>query len=141
MARCGASRASSTLTSAVHEETFRMHLMCLGARLAGLCLLATLPGAHAVAQQAPASTLRGTIQDQTGAVVPGVRVTIADATGAVRGETTTDAAGAFVFQGIAAGTYDIRTAFEGFQPAAVHIRVGAGRAVSLPKIVLQLASI
>ena len=51
-----------------------MQWMCLAARLGGLCLLAALPCAPAAAQQAPASTLHGTIQDQTGAVVPGATV-------------------------------------------------------------------
>src|ERR1019366_2249117 len=51
---------------------------------------------------------------------------------------TTDAAGGFHFDNVAAGQYELRTAFEGFKPAAVRVRVGA-RAPAPPKLVLRLA--
>src|SRR5437588_11545674 len=103
-------KRAGLLSSAVHAEVVNMWWMSFRARLVvALWLLAALPCAPAVAQQAQTATVRGTILDQTGAVVPGVRVTIVDVAGAVRGEATTDAAGPFVFQGLVAGAYEVRT--------------------------------
>ena len=105
--------------------------LCIG-------ILALLPSTRLTAGQAAPASIHGTVQDQTGAVVPGVRVTLVDATGAIRGETRTDRAGAYVFDGVASGSYEIRAEFEGFKPAAVRIRVSRG-SVTAPKIVLQVA--
>src|SRR2546423_15692762 len=68
----------------------------------------------------------GVVQDQTGAVIPGAQVVLA-----IAGETgpaqsgVSDASGAFRFERVLPGAYDIRTEFPGFKPNVVHVRVAA----------------
>jgi iron complex outermembrane receptor protein len=74
--------------------------------------------------------VRGTISDQTGAPLPGVRVTIR----AVPDRTTqTGAAGDFAFTGLPDGDYELSAELSGFERARRTVRVRAGErlAVSL----------
>ena len=92
------------------------------------------------AQSAPRVAVSGVVQDQSGAVLQNATVELVAASGAVRSTTTTDAAGGFHFDNVAAGQYELRTSFEGFKPAAVRVRVGA-RAPAPQKLVLRLADV
>ncbi len=92
------------------------------------------------AQSAPRVALSGVVQDQTGAVLQNATVELVAASGAVQSTTTTDAVGAFHFDNVAAGQYELRTSFEGFKPAAVRVRVGA-RTPAPQKLVLRLADV
>lgn len=66
------------------------------------------------------STLRGSVTDPTGAVVPGAEVTLTnEATGGSR-STTTAADGAYVFTLVAPGEYTVRVARQGFRTAVQH---------------------
>jgi carboxypeptidase family protein len=94
------------------------------------------------AQVAPRGVaIAGVVQDQTGAVLPGARITILAA-----GSTTpsqaivSDASGAFRFERVAPGAYDLRTEFPGFKPALTRVRVG-GRAPSPVTIVMQIEGV
>ncbi|MPY88770.1 MAG: hypothetical protein GEU99_12680 [Luteitalea sp.] len=61
----------------------------------------------------------GTVQDATGAVLPGVTVTIVhEATGVSRERVTNDA-GDYSFQSLQPGTYTVRAELEGFRPAVI----------------------
>ncbi len=83
-------------------------------------------------------TVSGTVQDQTGAVLPGAHVALAVADGAVPiAEKTTDASGAFRFDQIAAGTYELRVDFPGFRSKATRIRVTT-RPASAGTLVLEI---
>lgn len=74
------------------------------------------------------SSLSGTVTDQTGAVIPGATVTLANmATGVVR-ETTTSSAGFYVFAQLAPATYRLEVIHEGFKTAV------------RPRVVVQVAS-
>ncbi|HEX5474129.1 MAG TPA: M56 family metallopeptidase [Vicinamibacterales bacterium] len=66
------------------------------------------------AQQGGPGFLAGTVYDPTGAVLPGVTLTLHDANGAER-TATTDGAGHFEFAGVAAGRYRLTTALAGFR--------------------------
>ena len=84
-------------------------------------------------------TVTGIVQDQTGAVLTGATVDLA-AGGRVVRSVATDDVGAFHFDGVAPGTYELRAHFEGFRDLSSRVRVGS-RAPSPQKLVLDLASI
>ena len=109
-----------------------------------MVLLPPLAG-HILGAQGPAppiaGALRGTVEDVSGGVVSGAAVTLLDSSGTVVAEVKTDSAGVFTFEGVAAGSYEVRTTLEGFETATVPVRVTRGRRTTAPKIVLQVAGI
>src|SRR5689334_22355412 len=71
--------------------------------------------AGSVRSQTTSGTITGTVTDQSGALVPGARVTLADeATGDTRDATTTDT-GDFVFAALRPSTYTMTIQKPGFQ--------------------------
>ena len=82
----------------------------------------------------------GVVQDQTGAVLPSATVELVNAAGAVVETTTADMGGAFHFDAVAPGTYELRAGYEGFKPAIAKVRVGT-RPPSLQRLVLDLAAL
>jgi len=82
--------------------------------LVGALLLAcALPASAQVG--GTTATLRGTVTDATGAVAPGVAITLIDAgTTAVR-VSATDEHGTFTFSGLFPATYDLRAELDGFK--------------------------
>ncbi|HMD34280.1 MAG TPA: carboxypeptidase-like regulatory domain-containing protein, partial [Vicinamibacterales bacterium] len=91
----------------------------------------------------------GVVQDQSGAVIPGARVVLAiaeDSRLKLRAPeeprtpeqaTVTDASGAFRFERVAPGNYDVRTEFPGFTLNVARVRVGA-RAPGAVPVVMQI---
>src|SRR5262249_17989639 len=78
------------------------------------------------AQAPPAPTvvpITGLVQDQTGAVLAGAMVELVDASGATM-QTTADNVGSFRFDGIRAGSYQLRVTVEGFKRSTTRVRVG-----------------
>jgi hypothetical protein len=81
--------------------------------------------AQAPVESATASvTIRGHIADQTGALIPGAKVTITNATGKVMGTATADATGLYTISALPPGSYIVTAEFAGFaafqsQPIAV----------------------
>ncbi len=69
---------------------------------------------HLVAQST--GTLRGTVADQSGAVIPGALVTATSANGQVK-STPSTADGSYVLNGLAPGDYSIEAASAGFVQA------------------------
>ena len=71
--------------------------------------------------------IRGSVKDESSAVVPAAEVTITDASGhTTRTESRSD--GYFVFRGVAPGTYSVEVTFGGMeQKAAVLVTAAAGR--------------
>jgi hypothetical protein len=81
---------------------------------AGLALMVTLTSAPAAAQGSTA-TLRGNVQDSTGAVVPGATVTLTN-TGTKAPQTTvTDDRGQYLFAGVFPAAYDLKVELSGFK--------------------------
>ncbi|HMF92801.1 MAG TPA: carboxypeptidase regulatory-like domain-containing protein [Vicinamibacterales bacterium] len=106
-------------------------------------MLLTLLTAVLLAQAAPRDgvAVAGVVQDQTGAVLPGASVTLSIAGPAAPVQTsTTDQSGAFRFDHVAVGEYDIRTEFLGFVPKSTHVRVGS-RAPGPVTIVLAIEGV
>jgi len=102
-------------------------------------LVATLLGEGAQAVS-PGVPVTGVVQDQTGAVLAGAVVDLLDASGVVVRTVIGDAVGAFRFDGVGAGTYQLRATFEGFKPASSRVRVTT-RAPGMQKLVLDLAAL
>lgn len=74
----------------------------------------TLPVASLHARQTSPATLSGSVYDPTGAVLPGVNVTVEDAR-QNRLQAVTDASGRFEFPSVAPGTYALQAELPGFR--------------------------
>ena len=81
--------------------------------IAALLVAVVLPAAMLRAAQGGPQTLEGAIYDPTGAVLPGVEVTLTART--TRLSSVTDAAGQFRFDAVAPGEYVFETALAGFK--------------------------
>jgi iron complex outermembrane receptor protein len=103
------------------------------ARFGWIALLGTLAQPLAAQQ---AGELRGLVKDQDNAPVTAVTVVVERS----RSAAQTGQDGRFVLRGLPAGTYQLRTARIGYQPAAVSVEVPAGGATDVV-IVVQRASI
>ena len=64
--------------------------------------------------QTTTGALRGHVADPTGAMIPGSQVTVTTVQGDAAGKATTDAAGGYVVRGLAAGSYVVQAASNGF---------------------------
>src|SRR5260370_29696603 len=95
--------------------------------LRSLLLLALCALHFAVAQaQSATATLSGTVVDQNGAVVPGVTITIINASTGLQWTATTNERGDFVVALLPPSTYTIRAQRDGFYT------------VQIPNIVLNV---
>ena len=72
--------------------------------------------------------ISGSIHDQTGAALPGVRLTIR---GVTSREAQTGDAGDFAFEDLPEGDYEISAELSGFERARRAVRVQAGARVTL----------
>ncbi len=82
-------------------------LMALAFGLASLA-------AHAQSASAATATIHGHIADQTGALIPGARVTVTTTSGKTVGTAKADASGAYEITGLAAGDYIVSADYSGF---------------------------
>jgi outer membrane receptor protein involved in Fe transport len=90
----------------------------------GWAVLATAVAVPAFAQSA--GSLRGTVVDSTGAVVPGVTVVLTSETTKFTQERVSDATGGFFFAAITPGRYSLKASLEGFKTyEAKGLRVAA----------------
>ena len=102
-----------------------------------LVFVAMLAGAQPQVS-ARSATVSGIVQDQTAAVLPGAQVLLLRAgTESPLQSGLTDPAGAFHFDRIAPGDYDVRAEFPGFKTVTIQVRVGA-RAPAPLTVVLPL---
>ncbi len=94
-------------------------------------LLGVCAPAAALAQQFN-GTLRGTVQDSSGAVLPAVTVTVVEVATNDSRELTSDAHGRWVLPNLKPGTYRVSVAMDGFKTAVldqVKVDIGAIREV------------
>jgi hypothetical protein len=83
-------------------------------------------------------TVAGVVDDQTGAVLPGAAVVLFVSGATTSADSTvTDQSGAFRFENVPRGDYEIRTEFPGFVATTTRIRVGT-RAPSPVTIVMPI---
>src|SRR5258708_11725975 len=78
------------------------------------CLLATLLISGAMAQTT-SGTITGTVTDQSGAIVPGAKITLIDEATKELHETVGSDSGEFVFAAVRPSTYTIAVEKAGFQ--------------------------
>jgi Carboxypeptidase regulatory-like domain/TonB dependent receptor len=93
------------------------------------------------AQAAQAQTgVTGVVIDSTGGVLPSAQVELKASTGALVSSATADANGAFRFDRVAPGRYDVVVTFEGFVPTTVRVTIGS-RAPAPLRVSMPLAAI
>ncbi len=114
------------------------------AALYGMCavlfVLALVSPATSAAQVGTA-TVTGTVEDTSGALIPGATVTLTETTNGTHRTVTSDSKGFFSFQNLPAATYQAKFHMEGFSDlqrgnVVVHI----GDSVSIPAIRLGVSS-
>src|ERR1700689_341440 len=87
-----------------------------------LLLLTLLPATYAQ----PAGVVHGVVTDESGALVPGAKVTVSNAAGPVKSATAGND-GTYSVLGLDAGTYTVQASSPGLQqvkPASVELRGG-----------------
>ena len=88
------------------------------------------------------ATLSGSIVDASGALLPGVQITVRQRTTGFTRSTITAADGRFVVAGLSAGPYEVRAELSGFRPASrADIVVTVGEALTLPPITLEVGGV
>ena len=81
------------------------------------CLLAVLLTASGAAAQSNTGQISGTIRDSSGAVLPGVTVTITNVGTAIARTAVTDERGSYVITNLTVGTYSVTAELQGFRKA------------------------
>src|SRR5579862_4393804 len=100
--------------------------MCNLRRLS-LLVIGFLLAASAVFAQVDRGTITGIVTDQSGAVVPGVAITVTNVATGVSNHVVSNAAGAYSVQQIQAGTYRLtaeKTGFKKFSQPKILVAVG-----------------
>lgn len=86
-------------------------------------------GGQSAAAPASTVTVRGHITDQTGALIPGAKITVATPDGATVGTATADSGGSYEIRGLKPGSYVVKAEFDGFAPfQSQPISLAAGQA-------------
>src|SRR5262249_16521402 len=80
----------------------------------------------ALLAQSPTGRLHGQVTDPTGAVIPGARITVKNASGLVV-SATSDGVGAYDVKTIAPGKYTISVTAKGFAPTTQEVEITAGQ--------------
>jgi hypothetical protein len=88
----------------------------------------------------PLYSLAGLVQDPSGAGVQGAKMNLRRAGDTGGRATTTDETGAFRFDNVPPGNYEVEVQQEGFKPALSRVRIGS-RAPAPLKVVLSLAEL
>lgn len=84
-----------------------------------LALLSVLTPALVFGQASFEAQIRGVVQDATGSVVIGAKVTITDVATNISSAATSDARGYYIFNGLHPGTYNLKAEMAGFQAEEV----------------------
>ena len=117
-----------------------LHLVIAAILSVALNASAQGPAADDQVQSTPAgqavttATLHGHITDQTGALIPGAKVTLLDTNDKVVASTMADSAGAYEFHGFNAGGYIVKAEFSGFatfQSQIIVVAAGAAKRVDI----------
>jgi hypothetical protein len=98
-----------------------------------LVALLVATGTSAFAQATQTGTISGVIEDATGAVLPGVTVTLTSRDQGFTRSTVTDENGRYVFPAVPTGSYDVVATLQGFETAQANnslVEVGKTTAVN-----------
>lgn len=91
--------------------------MSLSRVLALVALIILLAG-FAFAQLST-SRLEGTVQDQSGAMIPGAKIEVVNVKTGIKSDTEANAQGAYIFPSLAPGTYSMTVESQGFRKASI----------------------
>src|SRR5215831_13824577 len=92
--------------------------------LCEVLILSTLLTGVVGAQDVSAVVIAGSVLDPQQAGVAGAKVNLTRRDGTKVQSTTADSAGAFRFQGVPIGDYDVRIEQQGFKSSVFRVRVG-----------------
>src|SRR5271170_2121144 len=93
--------------------SYRVHVVLNAMGAAWLLFAASVP----LFSQGSEGRISGTVTDQSGAAIPGARVTITDEQRNDSRSVTTDSAGAYAAPNLIPSTYDVHIEFQGFKGA------------------------
>jgi hemoglobin/transferrin/lactoferrin receptor protein len=116
-------------------DVFRASASMLGALLIIIFVTAT-----AWAQQSSPGKIAGAVKDQNGASVSGAAISLLNSQQAVLRAGVTDTGGQFGFDGLAAGSYEIRIAQHGFDTRRVSTQVAGDKTTQI-EIILHVAPV
>ena len=77
-------------------------------------------GATGVVQAQGLTAVTGTVKDQTGAVIPGVEITVTNAATGTARVVISNEAGVYLANQLAPGTYNIKASLPGFRPKDIN---------------------
>ena len=95
---------------------------------------------EAASDPALRGTIRGTVVDQTGALVSGARVTLTRVDSSLKQEMLSGADGQFSFANVSPGTFQLITTAKGFAVQTVSGILHPGEIDTVPQIVLTVAA-
>ncbi len=98
----------------------------------GLLIGIVLACAGPVSAQETTATLMGVVKDESGAVLPGVDVTVHNVNTGIDRTVTTDSAGAYLVPVLPPGTYEVKVALQGFK---TEVRGGITLAISQKQVI------
>lgn len=84
--------------------------------------------------------IQGTVQDRTGAVIPGATITLSNSATHVTAKTTTDDVGGFRFVSLAPGDYELTAEKPGFSRTAIPLTLQTGQNLNVPVSMTVAAS-
>lgn len=87
------------------------------------------------------STVSGSVEDPSGGAVAGVRISVLDASGAVRETATTGTTGDFSLTGLTPGKYTLKAESDAFQTATADVEVVAGLPTAPVRFSLKLREV
>src|SRR5262249_19337197 len=70
-------------------------------------------------------SITGIVLDPSNAAVAGAKVALRGSAASEQQSATADAGGAFRFEGVSPGSYEIQVEHEGLKPATVRLRIGS----------------
>lgn len=99
-----------------------------------LMFIGAITSATTVHAQASGSTaeLRGQVLDQSGAVIPGAKVTLTDVAKGVSRTVTADSNGNYIFINLPPAAYDLQVEAQGFAPSSTRIELTVGQQANIP---------
>src|SRR5438128_9193509 len=105
-------------------------------------LISVILGGHLVSAQVTTGTISGVVQDTTGAVIPGVSVTVRNLDTGIARTLTTDEGGRYTVPELTLGDYEADAQLQGFQPevrSGITLSVGRSAVVNFAVKVGQLS--
>jgi len=125
---------------AIHGSTERKIYSNLIGMMVTLAVLILLTAGGRAYGQAGSATIFSSVQDSTGAVIPGAQATLIEESTKVQRTSITDKGGTVRFVAIPAATYDVLVTAPGFRPTRQNgIAVHINDQLDLPTIILTVA--